>query len=934
MLFSRIIYFSGIFFLPFFLLVLAASAADEMSFETYEAELRKFTSTADFNKALTVSQTYAEKAKSSVGKNSLPYANAISWMAFIQQQGLSRNDLSLPLFEEAMAIYRRILPKDSLITATASNNLAFQYQSFGRYEEAETLLNLSLSTRQKKLPAGHIHIAQSLSNLARNYVFVKRLDEAVKLHRRAHEMMKKIFKKDHSTLAASYQNYGSVLELKGELKVAEGMFRKALAIRHRIQHKNHPELAGALAKLAENLFLQKEYDEAVKLFRSSLKIRAISQRAEHYDTSFTWLDLGRVFMRMGRYANADDALGQALAIRQKILPASHPSVATILSKMALVAHFQNQTKRALGYARNASKIYIERRSRDSISRGHFENHLVIVWQAYLATNAPKNRALLLDEALLLAQRTDANKTAATVARMSARLAASNKGLEMVVRNRQDLNAKRALIEKQYIAALSENSDAARQLAIATQIDLSKVTSELNAAEQRIKDRFPEYASLVRPEPLQSDAIQSLLTSDEAVIKFLVAQNELFIWVITSERIIWTKSPMKSRDLSAKVAILRAALEAESVIAGPYFDLGVAHQIYRALFAFAENSIKLKSHLLVAPSGPLTKLPLHLLVTHQPTNPQPGPVQFEEFRKTKWLARRHAITVLPAVSSLKALRRVARKSRAGKRIIGFGNPLLEGPDSRFKIKAELARKKQSCTSEAVQQVAMLIPGGNGVGLISTRGGVANASFLMAQVPLPETADELCAIADELRVDPKVMRLGARATERNIKSLSKTGELAQYRILHFATHGTLAGEVTGSTEAGLILTPPKKSTLVDDGFLTATEIADLRLDADWVILSACNTAAGGANSAEALAGLARSFFYAGARALLVSHWSVYSDTTVKLIVAAVRGISKNKNTSRAEALRLSMLDIIDNGELKEAHPSYWAPFVVVGEGSINN
>jgi CHAT domain-containing protein len=120
-------------------------------------------------------------------------------------------------------------------------------------------------------------------------------------------------------------------------------------------------------------------------------------------------------------------------------------------------------------------------------------------------------------------------------------------------------------------------------------------------------------------------------------------------------------------------------------------------------------------------------------------------------------------------------------------------------------------------------------------------------------------------------------------------------------------------------------------MDDGYLSASEIAALKLDADWVILSACNTAAGDAASAEALSGLARAFIYAQARALLVSHWAVDSNATVKLITASMREIARDKTVGRAEALRRAMVRLIDHGEPHEVHPSYWAPFIVVGEGA---
>jgi len=188
-----------------------------------------------------------------------------------------------------------------------------------------------------------------------------------------------------------------------------------------------------------------------------------------------------------------------------------------------------------------------------------------------------------------------------------------------------------------------------------------------------------------------------------------------------------------------------------------------------------------------------------------------------------------------------------------------------------------------------------------------------------------------VARDVKAEARDIRLGAQATESEIKRLSANGELSKYRMVHFATHGLLAGQLDGMHEPGLILTPPDKATEEDDGYLSASEIAALKLDADWVILSACNTAAGRATSAEALSGLARAFIYAQARALLVSHWEVYSEATVKLITTAIREMARDPKVGRAEAMRRSMLALINKGRPEEAHPSYWAPFVVVGEGA---
>jgi CHAT domain-containing protein/tetratricopeptide (TPR) repeat protein len=300
------------------------------------------------------------------------------------------------------------------------------------------------------------------------------------------------------------------------------------------------------------------------------------------------------------------------------------------------------------------------------------------------------------------------------------------------------------------------------------------------------------------------------------------------------------------------------------------------------------------------------------------------------RTVRWLARDHAITVLPAVSSLKALRELAKESHASEPYIGFGDPLLDGEPAKYPDdarQAKLAREKR-CEPTLRQRLVSLVSGGS---LTTTRSksGQADVADVRLWAPLPETADELCDVAHDLGVDPKThLYLGAMATETNVKNLSASGTLARYRIVHFATHGALAGQV--AREPGLVLTPPVAQSETDNGYLTASEITGLKLDADWVILSACNTAAGGAQGAEALSGLARAFFYAGARSLLVSHWAVASESTVKLITKAIAELKADPKIGRAEALRRSMLSMIDTGKEYEAHPAFWAPFVLVGEG----
>jgi CHAT domain-containing protein len=170
----------------------------------------------------------------------------------------------------------------------------------------------------------------------------------------------------------------------------------------------------------------------------------------------------------------------------------------------------------------------------------------------------------------------------------------------------------------------------------------------------------------------------------------------------------------------------------------------------------------------------------------------------------------------------------------------------------------------------------------------------------------------------------------ATETAVKH----AKLDQYRVVYFATHGLVSGDLDefakGKIEPALALTIPDQPTDDDDGLLTASEIAQLKLDADWAVLSACNTAAAEKPGAEALSGLARAFFYAGARSLIVSHWSVSDEATARLMIGTLRASARDPKLSHAEALRRSMLAMIDTAKSDaNADPRLWAPFVVVGE-----
>jgi CHAT domain-containing protein len=511
-------------------------------------------------------------------------------------------------------------------------------------------------------------------------------------------------------------------------------------------------------------------------------------------------------------------------------------------------------------------------------------------------------------------------------KLAVRLAAGSDRLAQLVRRDQDLAAEGETLDKAIVAAVSR--DRSKRDAVAEQRSrerLAAISAERAALQKTFAAEFPDYAALSNPLPMTAKEIQALLSDNEAMVLFAVAETESYVFALTRDGYDWKPVPLGAEALSQKVAVFRRGLDishASDASGKPgLFDLALANELYAALLAPVEPLVKDKRSLLVAPSGALTALPFHLLVTERP--PAAIPETLAGYRDAAWLLKRQAISILPAVSSLKASRLFARRDHSTKPMTGFGDPLFD-PSQGGAGDSRMASKQVTVKSASRALVTSAYTD-------FWRGAGVDRARLAAALPqLPDTADELNAVAKDLGVAASDIHLGADASETTVKR----APLADYRIVYFATHGLVAGDVKGVAEPSLVLSIPKDPSEFDDGLLTSSEVAQLKLNADWVVLSACNTIAGDKPGAEALSGLARSFFYAGARALLVSHWSVDSEAATRLTTSTFDRLKSDPRLGRAEALRQAMLAYLgDATSPKNAYPAFWAPFALIGEGAVH-
>lgn len=553
---------------------------------------------------------------------------------------------------------------------------------------------------------------------------------------------------------------------------------------------------------------------------------------------------------------------------------------------------------------------------------------------YLAYVADHGSAETQRDALTYAQLGQGGKVQAALAASAVRTNIDDPRLRRLVRKQQDA-ANRARELARLILARSTARD---DIGDSEEVPLAALIAERKTLDQasrqllaEIETQYPEFSALLANRPATPSEAASVLHAGEALVFIRTTPQNTYIWAIDhTGRSSFSAAPLDAGTVRDLVDAVRASVDPSGIqfIADiPYFEFESAAALYDALIRPLEATLQDARSLVFVADGALRQLPPSLLVAKAPagalTEADDADLRFSRYRQVGWLADRWAVSMVPTLNALTLLRKGTAVA-AERALIAFGDPYFS-----------VAQAQSAQT--AVDETA-----GRRGGDFAVRNLPATRNFdsaLLERLPrLPDTRAELQAIAEALDADPvRDVILGERASELAVRN----AVLDRYRNIAFATHGLTANDLDGLYEPALALSSPKVTGEAGDGLLTMSEILNLRMNADWVILSACNTAAADGEGAEAVAGLGRAFFYAGARALLVSNWPVHSQATTALTTAAFREISTT-GASRAEAMRRARVGLIQEGVAKNsagktlfsyAHPLFWAPFVVVGDGGLS-
>ncbi len=791
-------------------------------------------------------------------------------------------------YRAALALQQRLLGNDNPNTVAPLMNLALQISDQGRFPEAEALFRragtLAPRAADPAAPARLLHYrALDSLNQGRNA-------QALALLRQAGDAYASLL--PAGTLVAAVSAPRSMVATAGP-----GLDLTGAAL------SGDPTAQSALMGLIETLRYQAVAERRLGNLAAA---RAAVGRAQALAQA-TGMDVPLVTARLvrtaavtdeqqGHLAPAESGLAQAVSGFGEILPQTRPVAETELLQAADALR-QGQPGRAVRLCRAGTKLLRE------LEIGT-EPDLLAPCLAALDTEAqqdPTHRQALLAEMFETAELGQGSVTSRQIAEAAARLAAHarNPAVAAAIRRRQDAAVRLDTLYRQRDALArgptsgTEPAGSLPQNPAAVDAAIAKAQADLAEASSALQAAAPNYRQLVQ-QVVPAAAVLKALDPHEAFVAITLTARGGWTFLLRDGQIAAAPLSVGTVQIGRLVRAVRASIEPNDSGALPAYDTAAAGAIYRDVLGPVAGRLAGASDLVVAPSGPLLSLPFEILLT--------GPARADDLAAAPWLVRQFPIAHVPAAANFVALRKLVGGSHAPQPWFGFGDP----------VPVTLAQAQRSFPA----------------------GTCADSAQLFAGLPrLPFALRELTAARELLGGAPDDQLVGPAFTTAAVARI----DLKRYRVLHFATHALLPAELRCESQPAIVTSDPAGAASANGALLTAGEVLGLDLDANAVILSACNSGGIGAHpGGESLSALARAFFFAGARSLLVTHWAISDQASAFLVAETLRRYAAGGQGGLAAALRAAQLTMVDGAghalPAALADPFYWGAFALVGEGRI--
>jgi CHAT domain-containing protein len=880
-----------------------------------------------------------------------------------------KSEAAAKKWKRALQFYREI--DDDAGISIVLNDLAYSLSSQNRYEEAIEYSSrshlLSNDLGNWKSEASSLkNIAISHHNLARYAPALDHYQKALSIYIRSgtREMESEVL-----------MNIGNTYLALRQVKKAILHYKKCAAL---FKESGQQDMeANCLMNLGTANIGRNRLD-AVKAFSASLDIFRLTGNREK--EASVLLNMGSLYMLLDDYNRARDNYQSSLQVFRSIGNVRDELTALVnISAIAMkkgnfaeslqISNDAIRVARRIGYREALWRLYVRlaetlwKSGRPEEAVEHYQSAIEVIEELYAWTEGLKEKErssmigeksfvfqefieLLLElykkhpgkgfdkQAFIISEKAKSRTFQELMAKSGARTAfAGDDAFKKLTEKEQQFISRVTHLRQSLIIEKSKPEKQRNEELVASfKEQLSKAEKSLKDLEKEIENKYPRYVDLKRPKPLTVGELQKTLKPDETVLAYSVGKEKTVAFVIGKKSFKLIEISAGKKELSELIKKFRKGIDNVYDLKDlEKFKPETAYRLYQKIFEPVTSELKGKSKIYISADDILYTLPFEALV-------EKG-IDLQAFRDARKKGRKgigdylgeynslhylidsYTITYLPSASVLRSLRKYEKPGygKWDKSLIAFADPVFSDEEEKGESK-EVEGKgiKSKGVSKETELTFDILTRSTGSDKLQR---------------LKESGQEAKAIAKALKGKEKDIYLRKKATEENIFS----ADLKRARYLLFSTHGLLGGDFSGVAEPSLALTlidnPPGK-----DGFLSMSEVLGLDLNAEMIILSACNTYGKGekAGSGEGFAGLARSFMYAGSKTLLVTHWSVESQAARDLMV---KTFEQMKKENRPDALRNAKLDmkkssrpLKDNSNVKLSlsHPFFWAPFVLVGEG----
>jgi len=914
------------------------------------------------------------------------------------------------LSQKALDLYRKLLGEEHRHTATSYGNLALDLNAQGKYAEAGVLLQTSLDLRRKLLGEDHPDTATSYDGLANNLNAQGKYAEAGVLFQKALDLRRKLLG-EHRDTATSYNNLAVNLDAQSKHAEAGLLYQKALALRRELLGEQDPRTATSYHNLALNLNAQGKYAEAGVLFQTSLDLRHKLLGERHPDTATSYDGLATNLNAQGKYATAGVLFQKALELRRTLLGEEHRDTADSQHNLAFNLNAQGKYAEAEESWDRASRVFAIARLRSSktgFERAAFatQSPMPFLTVCQARTGKPLPAWQNLEASLARGLLEELNEGS----RLSRPISADERSRE------QELLAKLDLLDRKVLALVTaknkdNNKELEKLLAQRRQAgeELAKLEVAVAARQvydlKRIQNSTPTDAAWLAWVDLKGQPKAKDPNGEHWAC--VLRHSGPPAWVKlpgSGDKGAWTKDddelPERFRKaVSDPTAISTADLKVlkEKLLAQRLAPL--------APHLAAKDGLPAVRRLIVVPVGVMAGVPVEAIsddriVSYVPSgtmwarlkeqgrlkiDPTMLAVGDPKFRKTEKEVAfsgpppKAGILIIKVLPDCNAAKNGIKNQDV---LLRYGVTKLENPASLFgAIKEQSNNAAVELTVwRAGKTFTVKVPTGPlGIQIhkepaeqviLAQRDAerVIRASHGADYTPLPGSRAEVEAIAKLLPKEATLKLLGSEASEQKLADLAERGELKKYRYLHFATHGEVNSHI--AFQSAIILAQDQLPEPAEalrgknfiDGRLAAAELMNWQLDADMVVLSACQTGLGQPAGGEGFLGFSQALFKAGARSLVVSLWKVDDTATALLMVrfyenllgrraglkapmpkaealAEAKHWLRGLTTKEAETLAKNLPPVERIGTAKGRplattarpyeHPYYWAAFILIGD-----